>query len=562
MTCMDYDSGWTDERSVEVDRHKISQVLRTLIICSFKATQAGGNIHITVSLVEHTPPPPPPLASALTIRGFGLAGRQNRKSSMKSLSKEKAAPQPAADNLAGGGAGGGHGGRRAGSDEKKSQSDGNGNDNRINEPSRRRMVSNEWLVLEVIDNGKALHRREVDGSLLRLRACSKMVEVHGGSMNVHPRPNGKAGAIFQVKLPCFKLQISKGQRENSQTAANILGRAARVDSSGGSSDHGCFGMRNEFAGFDNNRGGAESQLDWFVPDNAFDLNAPSSNRDPSMHVLRDDVSIHSTGSKNKGGGNILGNLMQLSGAHSRNSTSSKVGGRGGRQRGRSSRAGMSSVAEVSMRGRSSRPPSDCIQYQSTKMDMTNAANPKDAAAAGGGGTGGNTGATAKSGVTSAEPQPTIMGSVMDLLGQLGQSSMMSNVSNVMQQRLSSSKGLRNQGSQSSRGDGYGSPGHVSRHSRNSRNSLAGDGDDDARAHDAKDADNTSGNVQTPAQRQLLSQDSASERRIPLSGRNSEVERLSTSMLKSPSVRAVNSSAKASSNSSQPANKFPPRLTET
>ena len=74
----------------------------------------------------------------------------------------------------------------AGGGNRSSYSDGNGIGNgNILEQSRKRIAgnstsySNEWLVLEVNDNGKPLHRREVDGSLLRLRACAKMVELHG-----------------------------------------------------------------------------------------------------------------------------------------------------------------------------------------------------------------------------------------------------------------------------------------------------------------------------------------------------------------------------------------------
>ena len=156
MTCLDYGKGWSDERSVDVDRHKISQVLRTLVMCSFKATQAGGNVHITVALVEHT------AAAAAASTANATLGRQRVLKSTR---------------LPVGGAGGGN---------RSSYSDGNGIGNgNILEQSRKRIAgnstsySNEWLVLEVNDNGKPLHRREVDGSLLRLRACAKMVELHG-----------------------------------------------------------------------------------------------------------------------------------------------------------------------------------------------------------------------------------------------------------------------------------------------------------------------------------------------------------------------------------------------
>ena len=542
MTCLDYDKGWSDERSVDVDRHKISQVLRTLVLCSFKATQAGGNVHVTVALVEHSPPPPPPprqTATNFTLRALGM-GR------IKSFSVDKAFNQLQQQGE-GGGAGGGDGGNRnsySGGGAGGGGVGGNRNSNSDGtEHGRKRLAvntingySNEWLVLEVSDNGKALHRREVDGSLLRLRACAKMVELHGGSMHVSHRTQGKTGATFQIKLPCFRL---KGQRDNSNSNhINQMARAAanmvrlKADSSGGSSDHGCFGMRNDFAvvasGNNNGRDGGfgESQLDWFVPDFAVDLSAAhSSNREP-LPAMED--SVHSSGSKSKGAGNYPESMLQRgSGANSRRGSHKPVSGGSGR-RGRSSRGGggLISMMGASMKrgskalaeGSSSRPQSQSKLNVSMGVQRhPTSPNGSDAAAAGGGVVGsGDVGSTQPGSIT---PRPSIlMGTMMDLLGQLGQAS--SNVSNAVQRGLDGGRSSSSNGARGINGGGSPAPGRNSRGFNSSRNSL-----DDL--------------PQLQQQQQIQSQNSGSELRSPPSRRGSN-----NSMLKSPSIRAINISAKA------------------
>ena len=520
----------------------------------------------------------------MTLRaiGAGLGLSQGLRPGVKSSSLDEAGNpvlQPG-----GGVATGGNGGRRSGHRKSNSNEPVHGSSHHsVFEQSRRRMASpalsspafsNEWLVLKVSDNGKALHRREVDGSLLRLRACTKMIELHGGIMHVSQRSNGKAGATFQIKLPCYRL---KGARDSSSsshinnnnqnlrttaatgaTGINLLVRQ-KVDSSGNSSDHGCFGMRNDFAGpfnhANNGDGDEGEELDWFVPDNAFDLNVPISNRDASQGLDRAE-SDHSNGSK--GPSSYLGNLLGNSNSRNSNKGSEgggkKAGGGSGSRRGRSMRLGLSSM--LGGHGRSSHVPADAIDdsdngsmsqpLASPRMSVSMPKRPTtlvvdNAAAAGGGGTGDSTalGGTMQTAAAKVTAEPvTIMGNVMDLLGQLGQASVMSNVANVVRGFGSQSRPASRR--QSSTGGG-GSPATGGRNSRglissrNSRNSLA---DDSASVHDKRG----SRNFRTNVQQQLQSQ--GSERMIPPSRRGS-VKEGSSSKLKPPSLRVINESAKVS-----------------
>jgi signal transduction histidine kinase len=254
MTCLEFNSGWPDEHFVRIDRHKISQVLRTLVLCSFKATPAGGNVHITLAIVDNeTGQAHQPHASQTSHHGDGAA--------LGALAPVAALLSHAVGGLF-------RRGNVAPTIDPASSKTGGSRTNRRNAQTSSQQAGH-WLVLELHDTGKALHRREIDGSLLRLRACRAKVEAHKGVMRVFPRPNDR-GATFQIRLPMFAFVQpgSQGQSRHSSamgqslrvsggagggagtTVMRRLGKEQRgsrgSDASSQDSDHGMFGMRNDF----------------------------------------------------------------------------------------------------------------------------------------------------------------------------------------------------------------------------------------------------------------------------------------------------------------------------
>ena len=111
-------------------------------------------------------------------------------------------------------------------------------------------------------------------------------------MHVFPRANDR-GVTFQLKLPLYRAKVltNKGSTGGLHSIMNLAARASAPAQAGGgpptgegdegedsdgSSDQGCFGMRNDFAGPVVDEDRQESQMDWFVPDFNVDLNAPAS----------------------------------------------------------------------------------------------------------------------------------------------------------------------------------------------------------------------------------------------------------------------------------------------
>ena len=137
-----------------MDRHKISQVLRTLILCCFKATPAGGNVHITLSFVKKDRRE----LAQVNSQSQGQTPSNSKKAAKdKERAKEKAREgrgvygglmgmlgRTRKAGLIGGASSRSKHSRRSHSEEEQAE-------------------AAEWLVMEVHDTGKSLHRREVRG---------------------------------------------------------------------------------------------------------------------------------------------------------------------------------------------------------------------------------------------------------------------------------------------------------------------------------------------------------------------------------------------------------------